>query len=119
MVNIFAQFAQATSDAGQRRVNPIRTMETLVDRIMRYRPKNPPPRDNLVVAPANIQPEVQILENPAGLQPAAAPGIQPRQAVNPLYVDQQAATVPPRGGGGRGGPGGGELREVLVIMVSR
>ena len=30
MVSIFAQFAQATADGGQRRLNPIRTMETLV-----------------------------------------------------------------------------------------
>ena len=48
MVNIFAQFSQATSDVGQRRVNPIRTMETLVDRIMRSRPQHPPSGDNLV-----------------------------------------------------------------------
>ena len=37
MVKIFAQFAQATADGGLRRINPVRTMETLVDRIMESR----------------------------------------------------------------------------------
>ena len=81
MVTIFAQFAQATADGGQRRLNPIRTMETLVDRIMRARPQHPPVGVNLEADTANQEPEVQIVENPAGLQPAAVPAIQPAQAV--------------------------------------
>ena len=52
MVTIFAQFAQATADGGQRRLNPIRTMETLVDRIMRARPQHSPLGDNLVAGPS-------------------------------------------------------------------
>ena len=38
MVKIFAQFAQAQADGGHRRINPVRTMETLVDRIIDQTP---------------------------------------------------------------------------------
>ena len=106
MVTIFAQFAQATADGGQRRLNPVRTMETLVDRIMRARPQHPPVGVNLVADTVNLEPEVQIVENPAGLQPAAVPAVQPVQAVGPLRANQNSATVPPRGGGERGGDRG-------------
>ena len=106
MVTIFAQFAQATADGGHRRLNPVRTMETLVDRIMQSRPQHPPVGVNLEADTVNLEPEVQIVENPDGVQPAAAPAIQPVQAVGTLRANQNAATVPPRGGGGRGGDRG-------------
>ena len=81
-------------------------METLVDRIMRARPQHPPVGVNLEADRINLEPEVQIVENPAGLQPAAVPAIQPAQAVGPLHANQNSATVPPRGGGERGGDRG-------------
>ena len=80
-------------------------METLVDRIMRSRPQHPTPGDTVAAAPANDRAEVEIIENPAGPQPTAAPAIQSQgqAVVNPLYVNPPATTSLPKGGGGRGG----------------
>ena len=51
----------------------------------------------MAAAPANEQPEVEIIENPAGPQPAAVQIIQQREVVaNPLFIPP-AETVPHRG----------------------
>ena len=62
MVKIFAQFAQAQADGGHRRMNLVKTMETLVDRILDSRPNQYPPEvvdltaDQVGVVPAQRRP---------------------------------------------------------------
>ena len=106
MVKIFAQFAQAQADGGHRRINPVRTMETLVDRIMDSRPQQPqhPPEVlNLEADTVGVVPAVQAAGNPDGLQPAAVQAVQPVQAVGALGASHNAAAATLGGGGGRGG----------------
>ena len=106
MVKIFAQFAQAQADGGHRRINPVRTMETLVDRIMDSRPQqpqHPPEVVNLDADTVGEVPAVQAAGNPDGLQPAAVQAVQPVQAVGALGASHNAAAATLGGGGGRGG----------------
>ena len=70
---------------------------------MESRPQHPPEVINLEADTVNLEPEVQIVGTPDGIQPAAVPAIQPVQAVGALRANQNAATVASRGGGVRGG----------------
>ena len=107
MVQICAQFLQATSDAGERRLNPVRTMESLVDRIQRSRSKPPTVGQTVAVGPVIEQAEVEIIDHPAVQQPGAGFVMAPKgqMVVNPLFA-APASAVPPRGGGWRGGDRG-------------
>ena len=62
MVKIFAQFAQAEADGGHRRMNPVKTMETLVDRILDSRPNQHPPEVvDLTAEQVGVVPAVQVV----------------------------------------------------------
>ena len=103
MVKIFAQFAQAQADGGHRRMNPVRTMETLVDRILDSRPNQHPPEVvDLTADQVGVVPAAQVAGGNDGIQPAVAPATLHAQ-VGALNLDQNAATANTRGGGGRGG----------------
>ena len=103
MVKIFAQFAQAQADGGHRRMNPVRTMETLVDRILDSRPNQHPPEVvDLTADQVGVVPAAQVAGSNDGILPAVVPATQHAQ-VGALGTGQNAALANTRGGGGRGG----------------
>ena len=109
MVKIFAQFAQAQADGGHRRMSAVRTMETLVDRILDSRPNQHPPEVvDLTADQVGVAPAVQAAGDNDGIQPAVAPDTLHTQ-VGALSLAQSTATASTRGGGGRGG-GRGRVR---------
>ena len=103
MVKIFAQFAQAQADGGHRRMNPVKTMETLVDRILDSRPNQHPPEVvDLTADQVGVVPAAQVAGSNDGILPAVVPATQHAQ-VGALGTGQNAALANTRGGGGRGG----------------